>query len=149
MPESSAPTMGAALLPRLQQQADARGLQMAQQLATAAAAVLSGPRSGRVYTRPGGFGTYQASAPGEAPAERTGALRQSWRPFSTVSVTDNAITVTYGIRSEGVPYAGRLDPALPGTVSTPSTGPRPFVAAIQAAAAEPIAALLRQPWGRA
>lgn len=41
--------------------------------------VLTGPRTGRWYRVPGTNRMYQASAPGEAPATRTGALRQSYR----------------------------------------------------------------------
>ena len=39
---------------------------------------LEGEGTGRIYSRPGG-GTYQASSPGEPPAERTGALLRSLR----------------------------------------------------------------------
>lgn len=38
---------------------------------------LSGNRSGRTYKVPGTSRTYTASAPGEAPAQATGELRQS------------------------------------------------------------------------
>ena len=38
---------------------------------------LSGSRSGRVYRVPGTKKTYQASAPGEAPAQQLGDLRKS------------------------------------------------------------------------
>lgn len=38
---------------------------------------LSGARSGRTYFVPGTHRTYTASAPGEAPAQATSALRQS------------------------------------------------------------------------
>lgn len=38
---------------------------------------LSGNRSGRTYKVPGTSRTYTASAPGEAPAQATGQLRQS------------------------------------------------------------------------
>lgn len=40
--------------------------------------VLVGSRSGRTYRVPGTGRTYQASRPGEAPATRLGALRQSY-----------------------------------------------------------------------
>lgn len=39
---------------------------------------LSGPRSGATYPVPGTSRDYTASAPGEAPAQRTGRLRQSY-----------------------------------------------------------------------
>lgn len=40
--------------------------------------VLKGARSGRVYKKPHSRATYTASAAGEAPARRTGALRLNW-----------------------------------------------------------------------
>ena len=40
--------------------------------------VLTGGRSGRMYKVPGTGAMYQASAPGEPPAVRTGAFRASW-----------------------------------------------------------------------
>jgi hypothetical protein len=40
---------------------------------------LTGSRSGRIYRVPGTQKEYQASAPGEAPASRTGTLRTGYR----------------------------------------------------------------------
>ena len=40
-------------------------------------ALMTGPKSGRRYKMPGTKTTYQASAPGQAPAVRTGFLRTS------------------------------------------------------------------------
>lgn len=40
---------------------------------------LTGSRSGRIYRIPGTSRKYQASAPGEAPASRTGVLRAGYR----------------------------------------------------------------------
>lgn len=40
--------------------------------------ILTGGRSGRIYRIPGTGASYQASAPGEPPANRTGAFRASW-----------------------------------------------------------------------
>ena len=44
--------------------------------------VLRGKRSGRRYKKPHMKTYYTASAPGEPPAVRTGALRESFRPVS-------------------------------------------------------------------
>lgn len=42
--------------------------------------IRAGGKSGRVYSKPGG-GTYRASAPGQAPANRTGALSGNVKVF--------------------------------------------------------------------
>ena len=47
---------------------------------------LTGSRSGRTYLVPGTKKTYTASAPGEAPASRTGVLRTGYR-FRIVNKT--------------------------------------------------------------
>lgn len=46
-----------------------------------------GGRSGRKYTKPNSKAKYTASAPGEPPARRTGALRNSWKIKNITSVT--------------------------------------------------------------
>lgn len=51
---------------------------------------LKGPRSGRIY------GDHQASAPGEAPALLTGALRNSITHTMPVWDEDNAVTAEVG-----------------------------------------------------
>ena len=61
---------------------------------------LGGTRSGRTYTVPGTSVTYTASAPGEAPASRTGQLRGS---IEYEIATDNAYIGTpleYGLHLE-------------------------------------------------
>ena len=65
---------------------------------------LGGNRSGRTYTVPGTSVTYTASAPGEAPASRTGQLRGSIEYEIT---TDNAYIGTpleYGLYLEKGSY---------------------------------------------
>jgi hypothetical protein len=64
----------------------------------------SQPKSGRIYRRPGG-GSYQASAPGEPPAVRTGRLRDS---ISEPRIAHSGNTVAGEIRIRA-PYAGRLE----------------------------------------
>ena len=65
---------------------------------------LSGSRSGRTYYVPGTKRTYTASAPGEPPAQVTGALRQSIK----TSVEGEGKTVIGKIGSD-LPYAARLE----------------------------------------
>lgn len=54
--------------------------------------ILSGQRSGRIYTVPGTKKTWQASKPFEAPAVRLGELRRKYRAF----------TIGSGIYAEGI-----------------------------------------------
>ena len=56
-----------------------RGVRAVNALRNAELEVLKGQRSGKVYRKPHTKrATYQASAPGEAPARRTGNLRMHW-----------------------------------------------------------------------
>ena len=68
-------------------------------LRNATTEVFRGTRTGRVYRTPRG-GRYTASAPGEPPAIRTGALRESWRPV----VSGNNPAIESNVR-----YAGYLE----------------------------------------
>lgn len=54
-----------------------RGFRAANALRNAELEVLNGQGGGRIYKKPGG-GTYQASAPGQPPARRSGKLREAW-----------------------------------------------------------------------
>jgi hypothetical protein len=122
----------------------ARAQLAAIEMLAAARFVLTGPRSGRTYYKPGG-GTYQASAPGEPPAERTGAFRGSFTPLPPVLRWDgDTLSVTVGIRSEGIPYAGRFDPAFPPYIG--GMAPRPFVDAVIEAARPRIASIFGEPF---
>lgn len=72
------------------------------------------PRSGRVYTKPGGR-IHKASAPGEPPAPDTGRLRVSGRTGSNEA--ELTATVTWSTE-----YAVDLE------VGTSTMGERPFAA---------------------
>ena len=65
-------------------QMESRAYRGSNELRTAALLVLRGQRSGRIYRVPGTKRSYQASAPGEPPAVRTGIFRLSWQPKSYV-----------------------------------------------------------------
>ena len=58
----------------------ARTYQAAQALKKAELQIIRGKGGGRVYRVPGTRRTYQASAPGQPPAVRTGAYRNSFVP---------------------------------------------------------------------
>ena len=55
-----------------------RGTRAVNAIRNAELDVLKGQRSGRVYRKPHSKATYTASAPGEPPARRSGALRLNW-----------------------------------------------------------------------
>lgn len=63
----------------IKQQVKSRGFRAAIKLRNASNDVLAGSRSGQIYRVPNTRASYQASAPGEAPAVRSGHFRQSWR----------------------------------------------------------------------
>lgn len=88
------------------------------ELRNAALNVLRGQRSGRRYKKPGTKATYTASAPGEPPAVRTGALRMSWGMKAT---GDSKGNYTAGIYTD-VSYAEKLDEGTPGG----KVEPRPY-----------------------
>lgn len=59
-----------------------RGVSAANELRNSVLHILAGQRSGRRYRVPGTKQYYTASAPGEAPANRTGILRNSYKSYS-------------------------------------------------------------------
>lgn len=99
------------------------------ELKTASLEVLTGERHGRIYRRPGG-GYYQASAPGEPPAERTGVLRQSWQPVPSGNQGINPCI------ESNVPYATIEFGSADGKVA-----PRPYADKIKERAFPQICAL--------
>jgi len=68
----------ATTLKGLQQEVSSRTYRASNELRNASLYVLRGQRSGRRYRVPFTRQTYTASAPGEAPANRTGIFRLSW-----------------------------------------------------------------------
>lgn len=63
---------------------ESRAWDAANELRNAELEILRGQRGGRIYGVPGTKTRYQASAPGQPPAVRTGAFRLSWRPQAYV-----------------------------------------------------------------
>ncbi len=107
----------------------ARAARASIELRNASLEVLSGARSGRTY------GGHTASAPGEPPAVRSGALRKSWKP-----VASGAGGVNPAIESN-IPYAW-LDGGSPGG----KIKPRPYVKPIQEMAMPAIEAIYAEPY---
>ena len=76
-----------------------RSYRAAVKIRNASNEVLSGTRSGKTYRMPNSKSTYQASAPGEPPAVRTGHFRQSWSEKVYAEETAKGITVHSAIES--------------------------------------------------
>lgn len=77
-------------------------------LRNAAMEVLAGQRAGRRYKLPHKRRMYQASAPGEPPAVRTGNLRRNWRQEVLAENNSAGTKVTCRITSD-MPYAKLLE----------------------------------------
>ena len=68
----------------IRHQMESRAYVAANELRNAELEILRGQRGGRIYGVPGTKRKYQASAPGQPPAVRTGAFRLSWQPQAYV-----------------------------------------------------------------
>lgn len=98
------------------QEAASRAIRASNELRNAALYILRGQRSGRVYRKPyTKSATYTASAPGEPPAVRSGALRQSWGIRATGDQNGNIMA---GINTE-VKYASILQDGSPKMAARP------------------------------
>ncbi len=118
----------------VRRQLPSRAFRAANELRNASLEVLAGSRSGRTYRSPLG-GSYTASAPGEPPAVRTGALRSLWRPTASgVGGINPAIETD-------VPYAW-LDEGSPGGMIKP----RPYVKKVVEMAMPEIDAIYSEPY---
>lgn len=90
----------------IQTRAQSCTVRASRELRSAALYILRGRRSGRQYKVPHTGVTYRASAPGEAPAARTGTLRNSWGIIAMGSVALGRYSS--GIQTN-VPYAPMLE----------------------------------------
>lgn len=87
------------------QKVKSRATRVSNALRNAELEVLKGQRSGRIYRKPHSRAKYQASAPGEPPARRTGALRLNWT-MGQESKGENQVTAYI---ESNTPYAGYLE----------------------------------------
>lgn len=86
-----------------------RGIRAVNVLRNAELEVLKGQRSGREYRKYPFKSSYRASAPGEAPAMRTGNLRLHWNGnVKTAGPSKGGIEVITELESQE-PYAGVLE----------------------------------------
>lgn len=100
--------------------------------------VLSGQRSGRVYTKYPFKSKYTASAPGEPPARRTGALRLHWNGnVKTDQAGSGGVKVTAELESQEK-YSTYLENG------TSKMAPRPFVEKITEKAKPEIEKIYRE-----
>ena len=114
-----------------------RGTRAVNAIRNAELEVMRGQRSGRIYKKPGG-GTYQASAPGEAPAVRTGNLRLSWSgELEIEGSTSGDIKVGAQLVSN-TEYAQYLEFG--------KRAPRPFVEKIQEKAYPDVLKIYKEPY---
>ena len=93
----------------LGEQVTSRGIRVASALRNAELEVLSGSRGGRVYRKPHTkAATYTASAPGEAPARKSGNLRLNWKLAVKKSSSGKGTQIISMIES-GQDYASILE----------------------------------------
>jgi hypothetical protein len=128
------------LFNQVSQGAKSRGYRAANVLRGASLEVLRGQRGGKIYRKP--FtkkATYQASAPGEPPAVRSGTLRRSWQPRAQSEKEGGSVTVHPAIWTD-VKYAPILQEG------SPKMEPRPFEEPIIEKAKPEIEAIFGQPY---
>lgn len=138
-----------------------RAYRAANELRNASQIVLRGQRSGRRYNVPGTgrvkynkrdhtatitYRKYTASAPGEAPAVRTGVFRASWQPRTESEGVGDNLSVRAMIESSVRTDNGKY---LLGEVLEDGTGrmaPRPYKEAIQEKAMPKILKIYKEPY---
>ena len=125
-------TMDPQIMPRINREATRRMLQTGAAIRDKAVANLAGPRTGRQYRIPGTNVMYTASAIGEYPAVRVGALRQSVR---MVSVSDTQVVVGTDLL-----YGMFLEKKLP------QRGGRPWLGRTAAEVEQQIQQIWARPW---
>ena len=121
-------------------QAVSRGTRAVNAIRNAELDVLKGSRSGRVYKKPYSNATYTASAPGEPPARRSGALRLNWHgEVRGGSAGSGGVQITAVLESEQH-YAGYLENG------TSKMAPRPYKDKITEKATPKIVAICNEPY---
>lgn len=110
----------------ISKQVESRGYRVANEMRNAVITTLKGQRSGRIYRVPNTKRYYQASAPGEPPANRTGIYRLSWKPsVYATSSGGTKVTVISQVESNYRVNGHNLGDMLEG--GTSRMAPRPHV----------------------
>lgn len=125
---------------QINQQVVSKGTRAVNAIRNAELEVLKGERSGRVYRKPYSRATYRASAPGEAPARRTGALRLGWNGRVKKGAASGHSTSIIAELESSTPYAGYLENG------TAKMAPRPFRERIAEKAKPEIEKIYREPY---
>ena len=118
-----------------------RGARAVNALRNAELEVLSGQRSGKRYRKPHTKkATYIASAPGEAPARRTGNLRLHWSGDITTKENSNGGVTLNAVLESQEKYSVYLENG------TGKAAARPFVEKIKGKAAPEIKKIFEEPY---
>jgi hypothetical protein len=128
----------------LEREVSTRAYRASNELRNASLYVLRGQRNGIRYRIPHTKQTYKASAPGEAPAVRTGIFRLSWGPQVRVERRGNKFYCVSSIESNF-----RVGKYLLGELlehGTRHMKPRPYKQAVRDRAAPNIKALYQKPY---
>ena len=104
----------------ISRQVVSRATRAVNELRNAELDVPKGQRSGRRYRKYPYKSKYRASAPGEPPARRTGALRLHWNGKVETRPAGNGVTAVTAILESGETYAPFLEHG------TSRMAPRPF-----------------------
>lgn len=120
-----------------------RGVRAVNVIRNAELEVLKGQRSGKVYRKPfTKHATYTASAPGEAPARRTGNLRMHWNgQVRSENSSSGGVAIVAELESQEY-YAAILENGN----SKRNLEPRPFVEKIKEKAMPEIQKIYSEPY---
>ena len=146
----------AQLTDEIRHQLERRAFLAANELRNASQLVLRGQRHGRRYKVPGTYARrkdrttgkvrrgryYTASAPGEAPALRTGAFRLSWRPTGLVNGRSYISRIESDLQTENGGHT--LGEIL--EEGTSRMEPRPYQDRILEKAERPILRIYNEPY---
>lgn len=117
-----------------------RGVRAVNAIRNAELEVLKGQRSGKTYRKPYSKAAYTASAPGEAPARRTGNLRMHWNgQVKSENASGGGVAIVAELESQES-YAGYLDEG------TAKMAARPFSEKIKEKALPEIEKIYKEPY---
>lgn len=132
------------IMSSISDQMASRGYRVANEMRNAVLTTLKGQRSGRIYRVPGTKRTYQASAPGEPPANRTGIYRLSWRPSTYATFMGGTTTVVSQVETNYRVNGHVLGEMLEG--GTSRMAPRPHVEKIMEKSEKEAIRIYREPY---